>query len=299
MAQTVQPTEQDTCRIPYRDLVGEKFHYLEVVSFSHFAKSGHTMWLCKCKCGNTKVVEQFNLTSGRTKSCGCLKRQIGKTIREKKLVIYDGVSLNHAASKSTQRNNTSGFRGVSWVGKINKWRVSITIKGIRHYLGSYSNFDDAVQARLSGEKILDDFIETCVSDVSAPIDQEKLNRLKMEIHQQVHAKERVNTEFKRFVCKQEGCAEVPLDMSIAGGIQTQGHLLVSGTVQGDITSGKAVMINGRVEGNVQAQDVYIPHGKILGNVVASRIFCSNLREQIQGFVTGQVIPFTRLDEYTT
>ena len=37
-------------------------------------KSRHKMWLCRCECGNTKVVRQEALISGRTKSCGCLAK---------------------------------------------------------------------------------------------------------------------------------------------------------------------------------------------------------------------------------
>lgn len=33
------------------------------------------MWLCICKCGNKSVVGSHNLKSGKTKSCGCYKRE--------------------------------------------------------------------------------------------------------------------------------------------------------------------------------------------------------------------------------
>lgn len=31
-------------------------------------------YLCKCKCGNTKIVNKYNFDSGKTRSCGCLIR---------------------------------------------------------------------------------------------------------------------------------------------------------------------------------------------------------------------------------
>jgi hypothetical protein len=37
-------------------------------------QNGKTMWKCKCECGNLIIAEQYNLTSGHTKSCGCLSK---------------------------------------------------------------------------------------------------------------------------------------------------------------------------------------------------------------------------------
>lgn len=56
------------------DLSGKKFGMLTVLSYSHTA-NGCAHWLCKCDCGNTKTVLAGNLTSGKTRSCGCLQRK--------------------------------------------------------------------------------------------------------------------------------------------------------------------------------------------------------------------------------
>lgn len=57
-----------------RDLTGQVFGKLTVVSFAGSGSSNRrrAMWLCKCECGNEKTVAGYKLTSGRTKSCGCL-----------------------------------------------------------------------------------------------------------------------------------------------------------------------------------------------------------------------------------
>lgn len=50
-----------------------------VVRFHGLAKSrGKTRWQCQCDCGNTTIVQNNHLESGRTKSCGCLHRRRGK-----------------------------------------------------------------------------------------------------------------------------------------------------------------------------------------------------------------------------
>lgn len=56
------------------DLTGEKFGKLTVIKRIKDKSNNHIMWLCKCDCGNTKVVRGSSLTSGESKSCGCVHR---------------------------------------------------------------------------------------------------------------------------------------------------------------------------------------------------------------------------------
>lgn len=56
-------------------LVGQRFGHLTVLKRLDYTTSDKKSyyWLCKCDCGNFKEVPTINLTSGHTKSCGCLK----------------------------------------------------------------------------------------------------------------------------------------------------------------------------------------------------------------------------------
>lgn len=55
------------------DLTGQSFGRLIVVNFAgRDNKENRKSWLCKCECGNEKVVLEKALNSGNTKSCGCL-----------------------------------------------------------------------------------------------------------------------------------------------------------------------------------------------------------------------------------
>ena len=56
------------------DLKGRKFGRLTIVRFSH-RKNSNSYWLCKCECGNLKIVAVGNLKSGHTLSCGCLRKE--------------------------------------------------------------------------------------------------------------------------------------------------------------------------------------------------------------------------------
>lgn len=62
------------------DLTGQRFGRLTVIKRAEdrIRKSGkhEICWLCKCDCGNEKVVSRDNLKSGKTLSCGCLNKEI-------------------------------------------------------------------------------------------------------------------------------------------------------------------------------------------------------------------------------
>ena len=57
----------------------------------------------------------------------------------------------NARNRTRQRNNTSGFIGVSWHKQINKWCARIKVNGHSIHIGSYDNKDDAIIARLNAE----------------------------------------------------------------------------------------------------------------------------------------------------
>ena len=58
---------------PKNDLTNQKFNLLTALEYV-----GNSSWKCQCECGNIKVVKTSALTSGKTKSCGCL---IGKNTK--------------------------------------------------------------------------------------------------------------------------------------------------------------------------------------------------------------------------
>lgn len=59
----------------FKDITGKRFGNLVVVRKSDKKVKGvrSTFWECKCDCGNTTIVNISKLTSGHTKSCGCLR----------------------------------------------------------------------------------------------------------------------------------------------------------------------------------------------------------------------------------
>ena len=61
------------------DISGERYGRLLVLKQVEDKRSG-TFWLCKCDCGNEKIIRKGQLKSGKTKSCGCLNAEL---IRER------------------------------------------------------------------------------------------------------------------------------------------------------------------------------------------------------------------------
>lgn len=58
-----------------KDLTGQRFERLTVVKRLENNRHSRAMWLCKCECGNELSVIGQNLILGRTKSCGCLRKE--------------------------------------------------------------------------------------------------------------------------------------------------------------------------------------------------------------------------------
>lgn len=54
--------------------VGQKFGKLVLIEYLKYDN-----WLCKCECGNKKIIKYSNMKRGATKSCGCLKKKIDYT----------------------------------------------------------------------------------------------------------------------------------------------------------------------------------------------------------------------------
>lgn len=63
---------------------GMKFGRLTVLDRFGASPNGSTLWRCLCECGNEKRATTSHLTGGYIQSCGCLKRDSGRTVCEKR-----------------------------------------------------------------------------------------------------------------------------------------------------------------------------------------------------------------------
>lgn len=142
---------------PVQDIQGQQFGDLTVIEFEG-SRNGQYYWRCKCKCGNETVVRQNYLLIGKTKSCGCLQARI--VTDNMKFVDGTSVTMLEKAEKRLVSNNSSGYNGVYFNRKSQKWVAQIGFKGKTYYLGSYYKIEDAAQARKKAEnRIYGEFLE--------------------------------------------------------------------------------------------------------------------------------------------
>jgi hypothetical protein len=146
-----------TTKIKMNDLTGKKFGRLTAIEpTERKASNDSIIWKCICDCGKISFVNSGSLTSGRIKSCGCLRKpheikQGKRMAAETKKQCIDGTSIRSLTMKKP-KTNTSGIKGVSWDKSRNKWVAQIQFKGKNYYLGRYANKEDAREAREKAEK---------------------------------------------------------------------------------------------------------------------------------------------------
>ena len=80
------------------DLIGKKFGKLTAIKFDriehHRDLKGKNRdkgyWLCQCDCGNKVSITRNELVTGKTKSCGCLIKEVAKERAKKNLINLTG-----------------------------------------------------------------------------------------------------------------------------------------------------------------------------------------------------------------
>lgn len=87
------------------DLTGKTFGKLTVIKKMDDKVGNHIMWLCKCDCGNVKTIRGSSLTSGESKSCGCVHR--GGNSRK----------CNNREQPTVNTYNLSGEYGIGYTSK--------------------------------------------------------------------------------------------------------------------------------------------------------------------------------------
>lgn len=75
-----------------------------------------------------------------------------KTNDNRKSQLRIVTNAQNSMNRVKQPNNTSGVTGVYWDSNKQRWCAEIIINQKKIYLGVYSNFDDAVNARKKAEK---------------------------------------------------------------------------------------------------------------------------------------------------
>ena len=147
-----------------KDLKGKTFGRITVLESTKKRVKRKIVWRCLCECGNEVMVHTTNLTKGKVRSCGCLKKEKSRLnadfMRESEnFKIFNelnsrekGTKLNSIKStRKLNKNNKSGVRGVSWNKKRKEWKSQLMIKGNLVLNKSFKNKQDAINARKEAE----------------------------------------------------------------------------------------------------------------------------------------------------
>lgn len=128
------------------DISGQRFGRLTALYHTDKrSKKGSVFWHCRCDCGNEVDVTEDGLLHGNYRSCGCLRQEIWKELPGQ-LHMVDGTCVEMLEKRKHRSDNTSGFRGVYQL-RNGKYRATIGFKGKRFYIGTFVDYQDAVQAR--------------------------------------------------------------------------------------------------------------------------------------------------------
>lgn len=94
---------------PVKDLTGRRFGRLTAMEYVP-----GSCYRCWCDCGNTVTVKTYSLKSGKTKSCGCLRREVAAS----KATKHNGAAdpLYHVLNVMHQRCENPKSHDFQWYG---------------------------------------------------------------------------------------------------------------------------------------------------------------------------------------
>jgi hypothetical protein len=99
------------------NLIGKRFGKLIVIRRMNNNKSNKITWLCKCDCGNKKIICGGDLKNGRTQSCRCLL--ITHSLSDHNLYPIWNQMIQRCTNINDKYYNIYGGRGIN---VCKKWR---------------------------------------------------------------------------------------------------------------------------------------------------------------------------------
>lgn len=140
------------------DLTGTQFGEWTVLSRAPLAKKdqngGLNGWLCRCICGTERVVRTRLLTSGASRSCGCVTAKKAKSRIDDDNVLgrYNGTVISKLKSDKPTSASKTGVRGVYWSERDQRYIAKIMIRRKDIYLGRFRTLEEAAKARAEAEE---------------------------------------------------------------------------------------------------------------------------------------------------
>jgi len=109
------------------DITGNKYSRLTAVKFSH-TKEYRNYWVFSCECGLEKIINMWKVTSGNTKSCGCLVAEIARknfsTHQKSKTAEYRAWAKIKERCYSDCRGDIAKYYKSAGITMCQQWRDS-------------------------------------------------------------------------------------------------------------------------------------------------------------------------------
>lgn len=138
--------------------IGQRHEHLECIDqVKTITKNGHkTIKLkVKCDCGNEKImsIHQFKNAIYCGRWCGIADWSANNGEHLKRL-FKNKTNISKIGRTEANKNSTTGYAGVTYLKKIDKYMSYIVFQGERETLGFYNLPESAYQARLKAQRIL-------------------------------------------------------------------------------------------------------------------------------------------------
>jgi hypothetical protein len=109
-------------------------------------------YLCKCnRCKKNVILEGSKIL--KYTSCGCSRsesgRENGKKARKiiNELYVKNGTNILSINKDEPLRNNTSGYKNITWDKEKCKWAVRLVYKGKSYHIDRFDDIEFAVKVR--------------------------------------------------------------------------------------------------------------------------------------------------------
>ena len=147
--------QRDCIKKTPNDLLGQRFGLLTVTNLLNERKNKKVMWECKCDCGNIVTVAASDLTSGHTKSCGCMTQSYGvikitNSLTQNKIPFKQEVTFPDLIDKKPLRFDFGIYFNNSLV-------ALIEFNGIQHFDKKNKFYSDIIKQH---DKIKRDYCRT-------------------------------------------------------------------------------------------------------------------------------------------
>lgn len=134
--------------------IGKRYGHLTIVEDTGKRYHGSIVYKCLCDCGNDCIALADSLQDGSTVSCGCVNKENRKNIVNLTEGFIDGTSVTAInGRRKINRNNKSGYNGVSYDSRRKLWVAQLTFQKKKHLIGRFKHKRDAVKARKDAEII--------------------------------------------------------------------------------------------------------------------------------------------------